>query len=116
MGTPAAHPRHWLDQPIAWLAAPRLETLLIALVLLLAFASRFYDLGARVMSHDELNHVTPSFDFSQGRGYRYSPITHGPLQFHLIALSYFLFGDNDFTSRIPSAAFSVAAILVVMLL
>ena len=28
---------------------------------------------------------------------------HGPLQFHLIALSYFLFGDNDFTARLPHA-------------
>jgi uncharacterized protein (TIGR03663 family) len=50
-----------------------------------------------------------------GRGYSQDPITHGPLQFHLIALSYFMFGDSDFSSRIPAALFSVAAIVVVLL-
>ena len=50
-----------------------------------------------------------------GRGYVQDPVTHGPLQFHLIALTYFLFGDSDFTSRVPAALFSVAAIAVVLL-
>ncbi len=72
--------------------------------------SRFYDLGARVMSHDETNHVVPSYDLFQGRGYSYDPVTHGPLQFHLIALSYFIFGDNDFTSRIPAAVCSILTV------
>ena len=48
--------------------------------------------------------------FTRGAGYRHDPVTHGPFQFHIVALSYFLFGDNDFTSRIPAATFSVAAI------
>src|SRR3990172_9138971 len=78
-----------------------IETMILILIMALTVLTRFYGLGDRVMSHDEVNHVIPSFDFSEGRGYRYDPITHGPLQFHLIALSYFLFGDNDFTTRIP---------------
>ena len=68
------------------------------------------------MSHDEINHVIPSFDFSEGRGYRYDPITHGPFQFHLITLSYFLFGDSDFTTRIPVAIFSIATVVIALLL
>jgi DNA-binding beta-propeller fold protein YncE len=32
---------------------------------------------------------------------------HGPFLFHITALSYFLFGDSDFTSRIPTAIFGV---------
>jgi len=36
---------------------------------------------------------------------------HGPLQFHLLALTYFFFGDSDFTARIPAAIFSIAAIV-----
>jgi uncharacterized protein (TIGR03663 family) len=36
---------------------------------------------------------------------------HGPLQFHLIALSYFLFGDSDFTSRIPHALASILSVV-----
>jgi DNA-binding beta-propeller fold protein YncE len=66
------------------------------------------------MSHDEINHVVPSYEYSQGRGYAYNPMTHGPLQFHLIALSYFLLGDDDFTSRIPAALFSVATVGVAL--
>ncbi len=109
-----AEKKSWLDMPISKFATLNVETLLIAAILVLAVLSRFYMLGARVMSHDEVNHVVPSFDLYEGRGYRYDPMSHGPLQFHLIAWSYFLFGDNDFTSRIPAAIFSVATIGAVL--
>ncbi len=66
------------------------------------------------MSHDEVNHVVPSYDLYQGRGYSHDPVTHGPLQFHLLAASYFLFGDTDFSSRIPSALFSITTIAFVL--
>jgi len=105
----------WLDKPIIP-ALPKvtLEHLLITVILLLAIFSRFYILGARVMSHDEVNHVVPSYDLYLGRGYSHDPVTHGPLQFHLLAASYFLFGDSDFSSRIPSALFSIATIAFVL--
>jgi predicted membrane-bound mannosyltransferase len=32
------------------------------------------------------------------------------MQFHLVALSYFLFGDSDTTARIPAALFSIATV------
>ncbi|MGD8751095.1 MAG: glycosyltransferase family 39 protein, partial [Anaerolineales bacterium] len=51
-----------------------------------------------------------SWRLSRGEGYQHTPLTHGPLQFHMVALSYFLFGDNDFTSRIPAALSSILAI------
>lgn len=86
------------------------EAVIFFSILLLAFASRFYDLGIRVMSHDETSHVYFSWRLYQGDGYQHDPVTHGPLQFHLITLSYFLFGDNDFSARIPAALFSIAAI------
>jgi len=106
----------WLDRPLSSVL-PRLNirTGIILLIMILAVVSRFAMLGVRTMSHDEVNHVVPSFDLSQGRGYRQDPVTHGPLQFHLIALTYYLFGDNDFTSRVPAAIFSVAAIAFVMI-
>ncbi len=101
----------WLKKPIIpQIPSISIETILIILIMLLAFFSRFYLLGERVMSHDETNHVWPSFDLYQGRGYRHDPITHGPMQFHLIALSFFMFGDSDFTARIPAALFSVGAV------
>jgi predicted membrane-bound mannosyltransferase/DNA-binding beta-propeller fold protein YncE len=63
-----------------------------------------------VMSHDETSHVYFSWLFYKGNGYAHDPVTHGPLQFHLVALSYFLFGDSDTSARIPAALFSVATV------
>lgn len=105
-----------LDAPLKkWLPA-NYETLLVVLILIAAVVSRFYDLGARAMSHDEINHVVPTYSLYTGRGYVFDPMSHGPLQFHLIALSYALFGDNDFTTRIPAALFGVGTIAVGLLL
>ncbi len=68
------------------------EVLLYAAMIVLAFITRFYDLETRVMSHDESLHTYYSWQLYQGRGFEHTPLMHGPLQFHLIALSYFLFG------------------------
>lgn len=105
----------WLDKPLSDVI-PRVtvETLVIAVVLLLTVVTRLYNLDARVMSHDEVNHVVPSWDMYEGRVYRHDPVTHGPLQFHLIAFSYFLFGDNDFTSRLPHALSNIATVAFVI--
>ncbi|HSM24049.1 MAG TPA: glycosyltransferase family 39 protein, partial [Anaerolineaceae bacterium] len=109
--------RNWIDKPISdYLPKLTIEKILIIIIIALAIFSRFYDLGARVMSHDEVNHVVPSWDLATGKGYIQDPITHGPLQFHLIAMTYFMFGDSDFTSRIPAALASVAAIVMILLL
>ncbi len=88
----------------------RREHLLFALILMLAIVTRFYDLGARVMSHDESLHTHFSWNLATGKGYQHDPMMHGPFQFHVVALSYFLFGDNDATARIPAALFSIASV------
>lgn len=106
----------WLDRPInSVIPKFTLEHVLIILIILAAIVSRFYNIGLRVMSHDEVNHVVPSYDLYQGRGYSHDPVTHGPLQFHLLAASYFLFGDSDTSSRIPAALFSIATIVFVLI-
>lgn len=106
----------WLDKPLAPLLSKiSIEHVLIAMIILITLISRFYDVGLRVMSHDEVNHVVPSYDLYVGRGYRHDPVTHGPLQFHLIAFSYFLLGDSDFSSRVPAALFSTAAVVFVLI-
>ena len=89
-------------------------TVLVILIIIAAILTRFLGLGDRTISHDETNHVVPSYDLFSGLGYSHNPISHGPLQFHLIALSYFLLGDNDFSSRVPHAIASVATILFVL--
>ncbi len=113
---PEQQPEPWLDKPVvSFLPKIKIEHLIITIILILAVISRFYDLGVRSFDHDEVNHVIPSFDLYQGRGYVHSPVTHGPFQFHLIAASYFLFGDSDFTSRLPHALFSIVTIAFVMI-
>jgi predicted membrane-bound mannosyltransferase/sugar lactone lactonase YvrE len=100
---------HWLDKPVfSWWQALTIEKLLIVLILAVTLLTRFYDLGARTMSHDEVNHVVPSYTLET---YVYDPVTHGPFQFHAIAFSYFLFGDSDFSARIPAAVFGVAVVV-----
>ncbi len=103
-------PNSWLDKPIFTNLTVNWETLIFAVIILLAVVTRFYDLESRVMSHDENSHVYYSWQLSRGGGYSHTPMTHGPYQFHIVALSYFLFGDNDFTARIPAALFGIAAI------
>jgi predicted membrane-bound mannosyltransferase/streptogramin lyase len=101
----------WLDRPLVTKLALNGETILWLIIIILAIASRLYDLGARVMSHDETIHVfLNAYNLFKGLGYRHDPLSHGPFQFHMIALSYFLFGASDFTARIPAALSSIATI------
>lgn len=98
----------WLDKPVfPWWPAFTIEILIIVLILALTIFTRLYDLGARTMSHDEINHVVPAYTFGN---YVYDPVTHGPFQFHALAFSYFMFGDSDFSARIPAALFGIAIV------
>jgi predicted membrane-bound mannosyltransferase/DNA-binding beta-propeller fold protein YncE len=106
----------WLDRtPIPALPWLTLEVLLFAVILLAAAVTRYYELGARVMSHDESLHTYYSFLLSRGQGYQHNPMMHGPLQFHLIALSYFMLGASDFTARIPATTFSILTVAAIWL-
>ena len=101
----------WLSRSLdrSW----RLDASLAALAVIITLGAitRFASLGTRVMSHDETTHVYFSWLYEQGRGYSHDPLSHGPLQFHLLALSYFLFGDNDASARVPAAVAGVLALI-----
>jgi len=104
----------WLQRPIhPALPAVSNEIALFAGIILLAIITRFYDLGTRVMSHDESLHTYFSWLLYRGQGYQHTPMMHGPFQFHALAFSYFLFGVSDFTARIPSVLFSIATVWMV---
>jgi predicted membrane-bound mannosyltransferase/sugar lactone lactonase YvrE len=85
---------------------------IIALAGLMAVAAalRFYDLGARALHHDESLHATFSWYLYDGQGYRHDPLMHGPFQFHIDALAFFLFGPSDYTARVPHAFFGTALV------
>jgi predicted membrane-bound mannosyltransferase len=85
-------------------------------ILLLALTTRYADLGARVMSHDESLHTYYSWRLYEFGEFSHTPLMHGPVLFHMTALSYFLFGDSDFTARLYPATLGVLMVLYPLLL
>jgi uncharacterized protein (TIGR03663 family) len=92
-------------EPIGW-----------ALVLLLAIVLRLPDLGSRALHHDEAQHARFSWDLYMGHGYAYNPMLHGPFLYHMVALTYYLFGVSDATARLAPAAFGVGLVALTLLL
>lgn len=101
-----------LDTPLLSLFTLNWELILYAAFFIIAVVTRFYELGARVMSHDESLHTLYSWNLYAGKGYHHDPLMHGPSLFHITALMYFLFGDNDFTARIGPALVGVAMVIL----
>ena len=100
-----------LEQRLSRLLRVDIEALAYLVIFVLAILTRFWNLGIRAMSHDEVVHVHNSWNLYHGTGYFHAPWHHGPLLYHMTALSYYLFGDSDATSRFYPA---VVGILVVM--
>ena len=101
-----------LDTPISTILTVNWEMVLYATIFLVALITRFHDLGPRVMSHDESLHTLYSWNLYAGKGYQHDPLMHGPFLFHINAIFYFLFGDNDYTARISTAL--LGSILVIL--
>jgi uncharacterized protein (TIGR03663 family) len=106
----------FLDRPLVELFKPTWEKAIYLAIFVLAVASRFWDLGARAMSHDESLHALYSYYLYNGTGYVHNPMMHGPFLFHANALIYFLFGDSDYTARIVPALFGVFMVMSPLLL
>ncbi len=83
---------------------------------LVALFMRLWELGARAVHHDESLHGYFSWQVFTGNGYEHNPLTHGMFLFHSTAASFFLFGDSDFTLRLPQALFGAALVLLPWLL
>ncbi|MBN1219786.1 MAG: TIGR03663 family protein [Anaerolineae bacterium] len=101
-----------LDTPILATFTLNWEIVLYVGFFLIAIFTHFYLLGARVMSHDESLHTLYSWNLYAGKGYRHDPLMHGPFLFHITALMYFLFGDNDFTARLAPAIFGIVLVIL----
>ena len=98
------------------LRRPDAVTLAVLAVTALALALRLTDLGARAMHHDESLHAVFAWHLAEGRGYVHDPLMHGPLQFHLIAGLFRLFGDGEVMARLPAALAGTALVAVPLLL
>ncbi len=100
---------NWLSRPfpLTWENAAWIVLSITALI------TRFADLGARVMSHDESLHVYYSWQLATGHGYVHMPMMHGPLLFESTALMDFLFGASDFASRLVPAILGILIVIAI---
>jgi uncharacterized protein (TIGR03663 family) len=92
------------------------EVALWILLVVIAVITRFWDLGARGLSHDDSLHALYSWKLYRGEGYSHDPMMHGPFLYHINALIYFLFGVSDYTSRISVALFGTVLVATPYLL
>jgi len=66
------------------------------------------------MHHDEVSgHHTFANDLYTHKKYHYDPVYHGPLLYHFMALSYYMFGINDISIRLSSALFGIAILFLI---
>ena len=107
MQSAEAKPESILDRSFTALVRWDAEKLLWVILLILTLLSRVIGLGDRAMSHDESLHTVYSWQLYDGRGYQHQPMMHGPLKFILNAVAYFIFGVDDWSSRIQVALFGV---------
>ncbi|HPO09030.1 MAG TPA: TIGR03663 family protein, partial [bacterium] len=77
---------------------------------------RLYQLSEMAYHHDESLHAYYSYKlFHDGRSeYHYDPVYHGPFLYHYTALIYALFGDSDFTGRLPEVTFGLLMLVLIL--
>ncbi len=98
-----------LDRLLARRVAVNWEIVAWAVILAVAFALRFWDLGARALHHDESIHAKWAWDFAQGH-YRHSPVYHGPLLYVAQGFTFLVGTATDYTARISPALFGMGVV------
>ncbi|MCA9956863.1 MAG: TIGR03663 family protein, partial [Anaerolineales bacterium] len=114
--TPSEQKSDFLSRPLLAVMSLDWEKVIYITFIVLAIITRFWDLGSRVMSHDESLHTQYSYQFYDGQGFAHTPLMHGPFLFHITAVSYWLLGDSDFAARAPVALFGVLLVVLPYLL
>jgi uncharacterized protein (TIGR03663 family) len=105
-----------LDVPVLSLFHLNLEMCIYVLIATVAVVACFYNLGERVLSHDECVHSLYSRELYVGLGFEHDPWRHGPFLYHINALIFALFGVSDYTTRVSTALFGVILVLLPVLL
>ena len=100
------------DRSVGALVRVNWETMAWVALLVLAVVSRFYDLGARAMSHDESLHAVYSLELYRTGNYQHNPMMHGTFLFHANAFIYALFGVTDATTRIVPVLTGLGTVLM----
>lgn len=99
-----------LDRQLGDVIALDWEKAALLVIIGLAIVTRFWDLGARALHHDESLHAFYSYNLYMGRGYVHDPLLHGTFLYHLNAFIYLLFGANDASARYAPAFLSVLTV------
>jgi predicted membrane-bound mannosyltransferase len=95
---------------------PTLETILYLVILLAAIVTRFALLDSQALHHDEGIHALYGWNIYTGKGWTHDAVYHGPVIYHMEALSFMLFGDSDATTRVMFAITSIATCMLPVLL
>ena len=77
-------------------------------LLALTVTLHLWGLGDRSYHHDESIHSKLSWDLAETGSYHYDPTYHGPLLYMVVASTYRVFWDSDFTARLPIALAGIA--------
>src|SRR5579884_1458201 len=101
---PTYEEHFWL-RPVSTVVPIDREMVAYIAIVLFAGLLRFWDLGTRMLHHDESLHAVYSYYLFIGKGYVHDPMMHGPFLFELNALVYFLLGVTDATARVAPALF-----------
>lgn len=98
---------------------------LLLLILIIGFGAflRLHWLHGKAYHHDESIHAYYAWKLwdrgpanTKGDPSHYDPVYHGPVIYTTGAAFFFLFGDTDFTGRLPFAAAGIFAIYLAWLL
>ena len=104
--------QQWWRFPPSFRYYLTLETALYGLIIGFAIFTRFYNLSAQALHHDEGVHAYYSWRFYNGQGYDQEPWKHGPFLYHVTAAVFWLFGDGNETVRLSTAFFGVLICLL----
>src|SRR5438034_9801577 len=96
-----------LERPLFGVLPIDLEKALYVGIVLFGALLRLWELGPRMLHHDESLHALYSWYLYVGRGYVHDPMMHGPTLFEIGALMYFLFGATDAVARLGASLFGL---------
>lgn len=96
----------------ASLPAVSREQALYLVLLAGGFLVRIWDVGSRAMHGDEAVHAWTAWNLFTGVGYQYDPVYHGPLQFLVTTVLFFLFGVSNTTGRLMAVLFGAALVVL----
>lgn len=95
---------------LRWLRPPGWEGAAYLLLIAVALGMHLWDLGGRAIHYDEAIHVYYAYRLAEEWEYTHAAWCHGPFLYHLSAFFFKLFGDSEYTARLPFALFGVALV------